>query len=81
MQKNYSTIEKELLSIVETLKEFRSTLLGAEIHVYTGHKNLTYKIYKFLTQRVCRWRLLLKEYGCQFHYKAGPTYVVADALS
>ena len=49
-QTRYTTTERELLAIVETLKEFKNILLGQQIRVYTDHKNLTYKT--FNTERV-----------------------------
>jgi RNase H-like domain found in reverse transcriptase len=61
-QKKYTTIKKELLSIVETLKEFRSMLLGAPITIYTDHKNFTHKLSSFSTQCILRWCLLLEEF-------------------
>jgi hypothetical protein len=42
-QTRYATTERELLSIVETLKEFRNILLGQKIKVHTDHENLSYK--------------------------------------
>ena len=78
-QQNYTTTEKDLLSIVETLKEFRNILLGHQITVYTYHKNLTYKM--FNTERVMRLRLILKEFGPELKYIKGENNVIADALS
>ena len=78
-QTRYTTTERELLSIVETLKEFRNILLGQKIEVHTDHKNLTCK--NFNTERVMRWRLILEEYGPELLYIKGTHNVVADALS
>jgi RNase H-like domain found in reverse transcriptase/Reverse transcriptase (RNA-dependent DNA polymerase) len=80
-QKNYTTIKKELLSIVKTLREFQFMLLGAPITIYTKHKNLTHNLSSFSTQRVLRWRLLLEEFGCNYKYKEGSQSLVANALS
>ena len=68
-----------MLSIVETLKEFRNILLGQQIRVYTDHKNLTYK--QFNTDRVMRWRLIIEEFSPELIYIQGERNIVADALS
>ena len=78
-QTRYTTTERELLSIVETLKEFRTILLGQELIVHTDHENLTYK--KFNSDRVMRWRLYIEEYAPNLRYIKGENNVVADALS
>ena len=78
-QTQYTTTECELLSIVETLKEFKNILLGQQIVVYTDHKNLTYK--NFNTECIMRWQLLIEEFGPIIECIKGPKNIVADALS
>jgi hypothetical protein len=78
-QTKYTTTERELLSIVETFKEFRNILLGQDIKAHTDHENLTYK--HFNSDRVMRWRLFIEEYAPNLQYIKGVRNVVADALS
>ena len=40
LQKRYTVTEKELLSIVETLKEFFTVLFCQSINIYTDHKTI-----------------------------------------
>jgi len=80
-QKNYTTIQKECLGIVKTLKECRTLLLGNTIVINCDHKNLTHNFTKFNTQCVLRWRILIAEFCATLKHKAGEENVIADALS
>ena len=79
VQNRYTTTECKLLSIVETLKEYRNILLGQQIKIYIDHKNLTFK--NFNTERVMCWQLFLEEFGPNLVYIQGTKNIIANALS
>ena len=78
-QRNYTTMEKELLSIVETAVHHRSILYGFLVNFHSDHKNLSFE--NFSSERVRRWRLLLEEFKYTFKYTPGKDNTVADMLS
>ena len=58
---SYMVMKKEFLSIVKTLKEFRTILLGQQLNIYTDHK--IYNLQNFNTYCVLRFRLILEYYS------------------
>jgi hypothetical protein len=54
-------------------------LLGANIHVFTNHKNLTFDTLKI--QRVLRWGTKIEEFSSMLHYIKGPHNILANNLS
>ena len=80
-QINYTTTERELLSIVKTLKEFKNILLGHKIKIFTDHKNLIEDALGYTSERLLRWQLLIEEFGPEIESIKGKHNSVADAIS
>ena len=60
-KKRYKVTEKELIRIIEALREFKNKLLGKILIIYTDHKTLYEK--SLIYDIVLRQRLIHEEYG------------------
>ncbi|GKC50770.1 putative reverse transcriptase domain-containing protein, partial [Tanacetum coccineum] len=81
-EKNYTTHDLKLGSVVFALKIWRHYLYGTKCTVFTDHKSLQHILdQKELNMRQCRWLELLSDYDCDIRYHLGKANVVADALS
>lgn len=80
-QKNYSTTDRELLAVIESIKHFRHYLAMNTFKIRTDHKPITYLLTaKNLTTRLARWSLALQEYKFELEYLKG-SYNHTDYLS
>ena len=83
-QRNYSTIEQELLAIVLALQHFQVYLppWGQELTVFSDHHPLQFlSKFKYKNQRLTRWSLILQEYNLVVRHIKGCDNVIADCLS
>jgi hypothetical protein len=81
---NYGIGDKELLAIVESLKEYQPlvTNLYSTLQVYTDHSNLaTLSTKKILNRRQARWAVDLAELDFSITYRPGKKNNRADALT
>nr|GEV04038.1 putative reverse transcriptase domain-containing protein [Tanacetum cinerariifolium] len=81
-ERNYTTHDLELGSVVFALKIWRHYLYETRCTVFTDHKILQHIIdQKDLNMRQQRWLELLSDYDCDIRYHPGKANVMADALS
>ncbi|GJW45838.1 putative reverse transcriptase domain-containing protein [Tanacetum coccineum] len=81
-EKNYTTRDLELGSVVFALKIWRHYLYRTKCTVFTDHKSIQHILnQKELNLRQHYWLELLSDYDCEICYDPRKANMVADALS
>ena len=81
-ERNYSTYDRELLALKESLRHFSYYLIGRRFRVCTDHHSLVrLNTQSELSPRLARWLSIFLQYDMEIHHIPGETNVVADALS
>jgi hypothetical protein len=83
-ERNYQIYDKELLSVIRALEEWRHLLEGAShsVDIYNDHRNLTYFTEaQNLNRRQARWSLYLSRFNFVMHHRPGRSSGKPDALS
>ena len=79
-------VEKEAAAIVESLKQWRHSLLGKHFSIITDQKSISYMYdskhkSKIKNNKIARWRVELSQYKFDIVYRPGKDNVVADTLT
>lgn len=81
-ERKYSTIERELLGIVDSCKHFKPYLWGRHFDIECDQYPLQWLFsLKDPSSRLYRWRVKLEDFDFDIRYVKGKTNYVADALS
>ncbi len=81
-QKQYSTIEKEALALLTSVKFFEVYIGTDPVKVYTDHNPLTFlSRMRNQNRRLTNWFLCLQEYNLDIKHIAGRDNVISDCLS
>jgi hypothetical protein len=81
---NFKIHDKELLTIVDSFREWRHLLEGAShpITIYTDHKNLEYFMTaRVLNRRQAHWNMSLSRFDFVITYRPGKQQGLSNALS
>jgi len=84
IEQNYEIYNKEMLTIIHALEEWRHFLEGVThlVEIWTDHKNLEYFITaKKLNHRQAHWSLYLARFDFLLHHHPGCTMGKPDILS
>ncbi|KAJ3500604.1 hypothetical protein NLJ89_g9719 [Agrocybe chaxingu] len=84
VERNYEIHDRELLSIMRALTDWRHYLHGSRdpVEILSDHANLQYFMKsQHLNRRQARWSLELANFNFILVHKPGPSMVCSDALS
>ena len=84
VERNYEIYDREMLAIIEALKDWRHFLEGLPdpFEIVTDHSNLEYwRTAQDLSRRQARWALYLSRFKFLLTHRPGKANTQADALS
>jgi hypothetical protein len=81
-ERNYTTTEREGLSMIYNLHKFRHYLLVSHFKFFINHSTLKYLVNKLVLEGIiCRWLLLFQEFSFEVIINPGRCNIGIDHLS
>ena len=81
-ERNYSTCERELLAVLESIKHFRGYLDGVKFTIITDHIALKWlRTLENPSGRLARWATIISQFDFEIEHRKGIDNVVPDVLS